>query len=1229
MSGPRGRHARPRMIVGAALAFAITLAGQPITATAASAATGKADVSSELLASLAKQGTTDFFVYLKDHADLAPAARIADDDARAAKVFTSLRDTAAKSQTGLRALLDKGKTSYQSYWISNVVRVTGDRELLNTIAARTDVERVEPVRTTSVAEPDAKGQDAQNAVANAKEAKAAKARSKSGVTAAEWSLNAIEAPRVWDEFGDRGEGIVVANIDTGVDITHPALTAKYRGTKPDGTFDHNYNWFDPAGVCSTDAPCDNHGHGTHTAGTMVGDDGAGNQIGVAPGAEFIAAKGCESGSCSDTSLLAAGQWILAPTDLNGANPRPDLHPDVVNNSWGGGRGDQWYRDTVQAWVAAGIFPSVSAGNNGRSGCNTTEDPGDYPESYGVGAFQQGGLVSDFSGRGTSSIDNGVKPNISAPGSAIRSSVPGGTYEAWNGTSMAAPHVAGSVALLWAAAPTLRGDIAGTRAALDGSAVDVDDTSCGGTAANNNVYGEGRLDIYEAVVDAPRGPIARVNGTVTDESTGKPVSDVTVASDGRTVSTGADGRYQLTFEAGTHEVTAGKYGYVAETTTVTVAESEVVTVDFALAPAAMIAVSGTVTDGSGHGWPLYAKVEVAGRPGEPVFTDPVTGAYEFDVPAGATYAVTATAVYPGYKPTTANVAVGTAPVTANVAVPVDAGCTAAGYAGSLTAPIVTEAFDAGIPAGWTINNRTTGGGWSFTDTGGRGNLTGGSGGFAIVDSDKLGSGVSQNTELVSAPLDLSGQSAPVLRFNSDYNHLGSTASVDVSADGGTTWTTAWTLTASKRGPSTVDVPISAVAGVSGALVRFRYTGSYAWWWEVDNVQVLNLNCAPVPGGLVVGNTTDSNTGAPLNGVTVTSAGKPADKGTSAATAADDGVADGFYWLFSSLTGAHDFTATKAPYQSTTKSVTVPANGVAEANFGLAAGQIKVSTTAIKSYVTHGQTRSTNVTVTNTGNAPAKVETLEKPGSSEVLSAKGTPGRFVAVKGLTTAMIGKDYSATDPKAGTAAADAWTPIANYPVAVFDNSAVTVNGKVYSVGGGSTTGNENKAFVYDPEQGTWTALPNLPTARAKAQVATVDGKIYAFGGWSSGGTPVTTVDVFDTAAGTWSTLAAQNAKARAAAGVGVIGDKVYLIGGCTNGNCAASSDTVVFDATTGTFTDGTAYPHLVSWTGCGAIGEKLYCNGGATAPRPTTRTPRCTTPAPAPGPPGPTRRWTSSPAR
>ena len=616
---PRSRLAR------LVTALALIVAGIPAFAVSATAGepANRATVEPQLLAELAAKPQARFMVYLSERADLGGAQALPTHAAKATFVYERLTETARRSQAGLVGMLAGRGAQFQAFWISNVVQVTGDRALLDELAARPDVARIEADREYRISEP--KAVPAPDA----------------GVSAIEWGINNIQAPRVWSELGTRGDGIVVANIDTGVQYNHPALVRQYRGNNG-GSFNHNYNWFDPARVCGNPSlvPCDNNNHGTHTMGTMVGDDAAGNQIGVAPGARWIAAKGCESGSCSSNSLLASGQWVIAPTDLSGANPRPDLAADVVNNSWGGGQGNTWYQETIRAWIAAGTFPVFSQGNSG-SACGTANSPGDNAEAYGVGAYDVNNALASFSSRGPSTFGE-IKPNIAAPGVAVRSSVAGGGYSSFNGTSMAAPHVSGTVALVWSASATMRGDINGTRTLLDDTATDVSATTCGGTTDDNNMFGEGRLNAYAAVNAAPRGPTGTLTGRVTDAGTGAGIAGATVTATGpsqRSTTTAADGSYTLALAGGTYTVTATHGLYNSGSASgVVITVGQTTTRNFALTRLPTGVLTGTVTDQS-SGQPLAGATVTASGPASATVTTGSNGSYTMTLPIG-TYTVSA-------------------------------------------------------------------------------------------------------------------------------------------------------------------------------------------------------------------------------------------------------------------------------------------------------------------------------------------------------------------------------------------------------------------------------------------------------------------------------------------------------------------------------------------------------------------------------------------------------------
>lgn len=559
------------------------------------------------------------WVFLRQKADLTPAFGMKDWNARGRFVVDRLQSVARTSQADLRGSLERSGLEYQSFWLINALRVKADDATLKALAVRPDVERLVPNEEYRIPAP----------------LPGPRAPSPSGI---EWNIARIRAPEVWSTFGTRGEGIVVGSIDTGAQFDHPALAMQYRGRHPDGSVDHNYNWFDPSQVCGSPSlePCDNVGHGTHTMGTMVGDDGSGNQIGVAPGVRWMTAKGCETLNCSLEALLAAGQWMLAPTDLSGNNPRPELRPHILNNSWGDGPNDPTFQPIVQAWVAAGIFPVFAGGNPEPATCGSFGAPAAYPESYGAGAFDINGNIASFSARGPSAFGGITKPDIAAPGVDVRSSVPGGGYESFSGTSMAAPHVAATVALMWSAAPSLLGDVNTTRGLLDASAVDREDLSCGGTPGDNNVWGEGQLDAFAAVERSPTGPSGTVHGTVTDASTGAPLAGVRVEAGGpfsRETFTDGDGRYSLSLPVGTYRLTFTRFGYERRVVEdVEVSEGSDTVLDIPLRPVPAHTVSGRVLDASGA--PIaFARVTLLDTPFLPTLTD-ASGAWRFEgVPEG--------------------------------------------------------------------------------------------------------------------------------------------------------------------------------------------------------------------------------------------------------------------------------------------------------------------------------------------------------------------------------------------------------------------------------------------------------------------------------------------------------------------------------------------------------------------------------------------------------------------
>ncbi len=451
----------------------------------------------------------DALVVLAERTDLQKPRALPTREERGRAVYDALRATAERTQAPLLAHLASERIAHRRFYVSNLVAVRGvTRPQLAAIARLPGVHHVASDSPRRILPP---------ASATAPEVTRV-------VASIGKNLVRIGADRVWSEFGATGQGIVVAGQDSGVEWTHPALRGKYRGGAA-GAVAHDYSWHDaiarPVGGgpgtsrCGYDnaAPCDDHGHGTHTMGTIVGDDGAGNQIGVAPGAQWIACRNMDDGAGRPSTYIECFEWFLAPYPQGQDAMRagvPSLAPHVINNSWGCPASEECsgseMRPVLEALSAAGVYVVASAGNEGP-GCATI---GDQPAwisdlTLSVGAFDhRNDAIAGFSSRGPSALDGLVGPDLVAPGVSIRSSVPGGGYEsgAWSGTSMAGPHVVGVVALLWSADATLRGRLDETTLLLRAtSQPKTTGESCGGVAGSaipNNTFGHGIVDAHAAV-----------------------------------------------------------------------------------------------------------------------------------------------------------------------------------------------------------------------------------------------------------------------------------------------------------------------------------------------------------------------------------------------------------------------------------------------------------------------------------------------------------------------------------------------------------------------------------------------------------------------------------------------------------------------------------------------------------------------------------------------------------
>lgn len=454
------RH-RPRIVVGITV---VVLAG----AAALSYVTAQPGFHGEKL-----------FVVMAKQADVSQVSQ--QSDSRREKVHELLVNTAVSSQKPLRKALSQDSIAYRPFYAVNAIEVADAPLRRQWLEARSDVAQV-------LLAPQARPVRQAPEVMHGKKADTA---------APQPNIAAINAPKAWKAGAD-GSKITIGISDSGVDGKHPAVADNFRGGDD--------SWLDP--INGTKHPTDPNGHGTHALGLAAGDNG----VGVAPGSQWIGCANLPRNSGNPADYLACLQYMLAPYPQDGdafSDGDPSRAPDIVTNSWGcpslEGCNSTVLGGAIRALSASGTFVVVAAGNAGPSCGSASTPPANYADSLSVGAVNSHNVLASFSSRGPVKSDHGklAKPDVSAPGVDVISALPGDGYGKLSGTSMAAPQVAGAVALLWSAAPGLKGDIPATMKALTSTAKPVKKAqqSAIDACGRGNSAGAGVIDVAAALKKA--------------------------------------------------------------------------------------------------------------------------------------------------------------------------------------------------------------------------------------------------------------------------------------------------------------------------------------------------------------------------------------------------------------------------------------------------------------------------------------------------------------------------------------------------------------------------------------------------------------------------------------------------------------------------------------------------------------------------------------------------------
>ena len=682
------------------------------------------------------------------------------------------------------------------------------------------------------------------------------------------------------------------------------------------------------------------------------------------------------------------------------------------------------------------------------------------------------------------------------------------------------------------------------------------------------------------------------GTVTDAVTSDPVANAKVDADGYTAFTDSNGYYRFPhLLPGSYDVSCSVYGYSPQTATgVSVIDSATTTQNFSLTRSPMVTVSGSVTD-AGTGWPLYAVIDIqADEFQSTAYSDPVSGNYSVSLVSNTDYYFKVDALYDGYDSENRTITTGTGPSTEDFQL--NGNCGAPGYVEIVVFPLETFGSSpcGSSPSGWTvIDNVGVGNQWRFDNPGERGNLTGGEDCFAIADSDYAGSGTTMDTELRTPSINCSAYDDVTLEFKYDFYYWEEEAYVDVSTDGGTTWSNVWHRNYDDPGPQTAQVDISAqAANQADVIVRFHYVApGWDWWWQVDDVRLLSCG-PPTSGGLVVGHVFDGYTGSGLNDALI-------DGGGGNTTTSFSIENDGFYSLY--LPSSTTVSANRAYYGTDTQSVTIADLDTVEQDFSLPSGRLSTDPGELEVYLNPDTTTARLETLLNAGDWKANFEFLEidSPVPNGKTPAIQYPPASIAYWDETEAASRKKPVDRKLKSDSNYRNAnslrtWGTGAAIPTGARYRAAGTTCdcGTYYIFGGGEDSGGFlAESWSYDPSTDTWTSLADMPVALMNMEAECIDGLVYLVGGYTASGNHTNNFLIYDTFNNCWTSATWPNARTPMLA---AYGGKLYAFGG----NPGPSDETWVYDPQTTTWSQLSNMPAAVAYGSGISAGDYIFSIGG-----------------------------------